>query len=173
MIVICLAASLTASCAPTTDRPAAIRPAQAFDPLAFFVGHTHSWGVMENRSGAPIQSVVTDSQGEQIGPDRLRMVQHLYFQDGKAQERVWTLWRTGDNRFQGTANDMIGTATGDAEGGMFHWQWTLASSPGNPLMNMTVNQWMYRMQDGTVTIRTTISKLGFIAAEVTEQFVRT
>ena len=40
-------------------------------------------------------------------------------------------------------------------------------------MNMTVNQWMYRMQDGTVTIRTTISKLGFIAAEVTEQFVRT
>jgi hypothetical protein len=43
-------------------------------------------------------------------------------------------------------------------------------SPGNPLMNVTMQQWMYRMEDGSVTIRTTVSKLGFIVAEITEQF---
>jgi hypothetical protein len=46
----------------------------------------------------------------------------------------------------------------------------LARSPGNSLMDVTMSQWMYRLPDGSIMIRTTISKFGFIVAEVTEQF---
>jgi hypothetical protein len=35
---------------------------------------------------------------------------------------------------------------------------------------MTMDQWMYRLDDGSVMIRTAISKFGFILAEVSEQF---
>jgi hypothetical protein len=35
---------------------------------------------------------------------------------------------------------------------------------------VTMQQWMYCMEDGSVTIRTTVTKLGFIVAEVTERF---
>jgi hypothetical protein len=141
-----------------------------FDPIAFFDGHTRSWGVVESRSGAPTDRIVTDSRGERDGTDRLRMVQHLRFQDGSSQQRDWVLWRSGPGAYDATANDMVGTAKGEANGRMFHWQWVLARSPGNPLMNVTMNQWMYRMDDGSVTIRTTVGKFGVIMAEVTEQF---
>ena len=98
------------------------------------------------------------------------MVQHLSFQDGTTQQRDWTLWRSGPAQFEATANDMVGTAKGEAEGNVFHWQWVLARSPGNSLMDVTMNQWMYQLQDGTVMIRSTVSKFGLIVAEVTEQF---
>jgi hypothetical protein len=98
------------------------------------------------------------------------MRQHLTFQDGTRQERDWTLWRSGPEHYDATANDMVGTAKGEATGNVFHWQWTLARSPGNGLLNVTMQQWMYQMADGSVVIRSTISKLDIILAEVTEQF---
>jgi hypothetical protein len=168
LIICSLAATLVAGCDRTAPPSASSGP--AFDPLAFFTGHTHSWGVVENRSGAPTEWVVTDSHGEKDGTDRLRMVQHLSFQDGSAQQRDWTLWRTGPDRFEATANDMIGSATGQVDGNIFHWQWVLARSPGNSLMDVTMSQWMYRLADGSVMIRTTVSKFGIVLAEVSEQF---
>ena len=65
---------------------------------------------------------------------------------------------------------MVGTATGEASGRAFHWQWTLALSPGNALKNVTMEQWWYLLEDGSMMNRTVVSKLGFIAAEVTEHF---
>jgi hypothetical protein len=165
-----LAACLVTGCDRTTEVPVFTGGGPAFDPVAFFDGHTHSWGVIESRSGAPTERVVTDSHGEMAGADRLHLVQRLSFQDGTTQRRDWVLWRSGPDRFDATANDMVGTARGHVDGPMFHWQWVLARSPGNPLMNLTMQQWMYRMDDGSVTIRTTVSKLGVIVAEVTEQF---
>ena len=168
LLISCVAACLLTGCDNKPSPPVGMGP--AFDPTSFFAGHTHSWGVIETRSGAPSEWVVTDSHGEQQGTGRLHMVQHLTFQDGTTQQRNWTLWRSGPGRFDATANDMVGTAKGDADGNTFHWQWVLARDPGNALMNVTMNQWMYRLGDGTVMIRTTVSKLGIIVAEVTEQF---
>lgn len=165
-----LAVILLAGCHQTLPVPASVGSGPAFDPVAFFEGHTHSWGVVENRAGAPTEWVSTDSHGARDGADRLRMVQHLSFKNGTTQQRDWTLWRRGPDQFEATADDMVGSARGVSNGNIFHWQWILARSPGNSLMNVTMNQWMYRMDDGSVTIRTTISKFGFILAEVTEQF---
>ena len=142
----------------------------AFDPITFFSGHTHSWGVIEDRSGAPTEAIETDSQARLDGMGRLQMTQHLTYQNGKTEERTWTMWRAAPDQFQATANDMVGTADGRSDGRMFHWQWVLARSPGNPLTNVTMQQWMYRLPDDTVLIRTTISKLNVILAEVTEHF---
>lgn len=167
-----LALGVTAIVASGCDRTPApsVGSGVPFDPLVFFDGHTRSWGVIESRSGAPTEWIVTDSHGEKDRYDRLRMVQHLSFQDGTKQERDWALWRSGPDRFEATASDMVGSAKGAADGNVFHWQWVLARSPGNSLMDVTMNQWMYRLEDGSVMIRTTISKLGVILAEVSEQF---
>lgn len=169
-LVVGLAACLVTGCDRTIEMPVSTGGGPAFDPVAFFDGHTHSWGVIESRSGTPTERIVTDSHGEMDGVDRLHLVQRLLFQDGTTQQRDWVLWRNGRDRFDATANDMVGTAKGEANGRMFHWAWVLARSPGNPLMNVTMQQWMYRMDDGSVTIRTTVSKFGVIIAEVTEQF---
>jgi hypothetical protein len=170
MFAVALFAVLVAGCSEKRGPAVAAAGEPVFDPMAFFDGDTQSWGVIESRSGAPTEQVVTNSVGKRDGANRLRMVQQLSFQDGSSQQREWILWRSGPGHFEATANDMIGTANGEVNGRIFHWQWVLARSPGNPLMNVTMQQWMYCMEDGSATIRTTVSKFGFIVAEVTEHF---
>jgi hypothetical protein len=141
-----------------------------FDPLTFFTGHVRSWGVMEDRSGAPTGWIVTDCQGQPDGANRLHMTQHLTFQAGPAQDRTWTMSRIDTRHFEATANDMVGSATGDVDGRTFHWRWVLAPAPGERAIAVTMEQWMYRLDDGSVMIRSTVSKLGVILSEVSEVF---
>ena len=143
----------------------------ALDPVRFFSGHVQSWGVLEDRSGQPTAIVTTDCVGTPDGPDGLAMVQTLKVGSDAPVTRRWHMRRTAPGAFEATANDMVGTATGEAAGRAFHWQWTLALSPGNSLKNVTMDQWWYLQPDGSLLNRTSIRKLGFIAAEVTEHFV--
>jgi len=141
----------------------------AFDPVAFWTGHTHSWGVVEDRAGAPTQTIETDCVGT-AEPGGVHLVQTLTEGDGTVRHRDWHLRRAGPGRFTATANDMVGVAAGEAAGRVFHWDWVWATAPGNPLKNVVMHQWMYLMPDGTMMNRTVIAKLGISVAEVSEQF---
>jgi hypothetical protein len=176
-IALCLGL-LLAGC-DNSPAPFASAKGAPFDPLAFFTGHVRSWGVIEDRDGAPTGVIRTDCRGTRAANGSLTLVQHLTEPGaqpgakpgGKTRERDWTLLQTGPNTYEATANDMVGSAHGVVSGPSFHWIWVWARSPHNPLMNLTMDQWMYRLPDGSVMIRTTISKLGVIMAEVSEQFV--
>jgi Protein of unknown function (DUF3833) len=143
----------------------------AFDPIRFFTGHVKSWGVLENRSGQPTSIVLTDCVGEGSG-DSLRMVQRLTIAQDAPMTRTWQMRRVGPDRYEATANDMVGTALGEASGRAFHWSWTLATSPGNDLKNVLMDQWWYLLDDGSMLNRTTVRKLDVILVEVSEHFAR-
>ncbi len=140
-----------------------------FDPVAFWTGHTRSWGVVEDRSGVPTETIETDCVGT-AEAGGVHLVQTLTEGDGTVRHRDWHLRRAGPGRFTATANDMIGTAAGQAAGRVFHWDWAWATSPGDPLKDVTMHQWMYLMPDGTMMNRTVITKLGITIAQVSEQF---
>lgn len=141
------------------------------DPVRFFTGRVHSWGVIEDRGGQPTSIVTTDCEGATDGPDALNMTQRLQIGSEPLVTRQWRMRRVSPGHFEATANDMVGVAAGEASGRAFHWQWTLALSPGNALKNVTMDQWWYLQPDGSLLNRTTIRKLGIIAAEATEHFV--
>ncbi len=141
------------------------------DPAQFFTGKTSSTGVMENRGGAPMKRVTTQTTGRWEG-DTLMLEQDLQM-DGKSQHRAWRIRKLDAHRYEATANDMVGRAVGEAYGNVFHWSFTLALSPGNPLANVQMSQWMYLQPDGrTLLNHSTIRKLGIVVAQVTEQFRR-
>jgi len=142
----------------------------SFDAIAFWTGHHRSWGVIENRAGAPTDTVVTDCVGTPEGQGGLHMVQTLTLGDGTVQHRDWHLRRTGPNSYVATANDMVGEADGQSAGRVFHWSWVLATKPGSDIRNVTMDQWMYLMDGGAMMNRTTIKKLGVILVEVSETF---
>jgi hypothetical protein len=170
-LVAILTAAVLAGCSDPMPVSAFKDTQPTLDPVRFFTGHVRSWGVLEDRSGQPSDIVTTDCVGTPDGPDGLTMTQTLQIGAGAPTKREWHMRRTGPGTFDATANDMVGTATGAAAGRAFHWQWTLALSPGNSLKNVTMDQWWYLQPDGSLLNRTTIRKLGFIAAEVTEHFV--
>ncbi len=141
------------------------------DPAQFFTGHTSSSGVMENRGGAPMKRVTTQTSGHWEG-ETLHLEQELQI-GGEAQHRSWQIRKLDAHRYEATANDMVGTAQGEAYGNVFHWEFTLAPSPGNPLANVRMSQWMYLQPDGRTLINhSTIRKFGLVVAQVTEQFRR-
>ena len=143
-----------------------------FDPVTFFRGSIQSWGVLENRSGEPTDIVLTEGIGEAEGPDGVHFPQRVRVGHDMPVMRDWHMRRLGSGRFEATANDMVGVASGEAAGRAFHWTWTLAVRPGNPVTNVTMDQWWYLQDDGSMLNRTIISKLGVVVAEVTEHFTR-
>jgi hypothetical protein len=141
-----------------------------FQPTKFFAGRTSSFGVMENRGGTPRELVRTETTGRWEG-DTLRLEQDLSLGASKPQHRSWRIRKVNAHRYEATANDILGTVHGEAYGNAFHWNFTLALSPGNPLGNVRMSQWMYLQPDGTTLVNhSTIRKFGIVVAQVTEQF---
>ncbi len=166
--LICLL--LLAGCARPLGKAGFADSGPSFDPLSFFTGHETSWGVEENRSGAPIAIVTTDCEGVVTGPHTIRMVQVLHVGKAPPQTRTWQFRQTGPQTYVATANDMAGQAKTTVSGRVLHWRWVLEADPGDGLENVLMEQWMYRMDDGAVMIRTVVTKLGIRLIEVSEQF---
>lgn len=140
--------------------------------MQFFTGRTRSRGVFENRAGHPTKVLRTETRGRVVNGE-VRMEQDLFVQGSPRQHRSWRMRRLDTRRFEATANDIVGTARGVATGNHFHWTFTLALKPGNPLFNVRMTQDMYLQPDGRTMInRTRIRKLGVLVAQVTEQFRR-
>ena len=162
---------MAAGCASLAPRQFA-STGPAFDPQAFFAGRVHSWGVFENRAGAPTRRFTTASVGRWEG-NTLLLDQKFTYQEGTHQQRHWRIRRVDDHRFEATANDVVGTATGEAYGNAFRWEYTVALKPGNPLFDVRLKQWMYLQADGRSMVnRATVSKFGVEVAQVTEYFRR-
>ncbi len=143
-----------------------------FDPIAYFTGPTHSWGVIEARDGTPTSRFRADLVGRRQGDD-LVLTQDFTFDDGRKQQRVWRLHRVDAHRFDATASDVIGVATGHAYGNSFKWDYTLQLKPGNALSRVQMHHWMYLAGDGrTLLNRVTIRKLGVQVGGTTEYFQR-
>ena len=143
-----------------------------FDPVAFLTGPTRSWGVFENSNGEPTRRFRTAMLGVHDG-DALVVTQDFTFDDGSTKRRVWRLKRIDAHRFDATANDVIGVATGYAYGNAFRWEYTLQVKPGNPLTRVHMKHWMYLTDGGeTLVNRVIISKLGVVVSGTTEYFHR-
>jgi hypothetical protein len=171
-LLLCLSILMLAGgCAAPLGRQDFAGTAPAFDPVKFWTGRTDSWGVVENRGGAPTAIIETHTDGTAEGADGLHMVQHVVM-DGKDSVRDWHIRRLCNQQLEATASDLVGTATGSPSGRTLHWTWTLARSPGNPLFNITMEQWMYLADNGTLLVRTIVTKFDVRLAEISEQFVR-
>ena len=139
-------------------------------PMQFFAGHTHSWGIVETADGEPSEKFETDAVGTIDADGVLHWPQRLTFDDGKVQERNWVFRQVGEHSYEGTANDVAGTAEAEAYGNVFHLKFRLELSPGNSLKNVSMEEWMYLEDDGSVVNRVIVSKLGLTAGMVTEYF---
>jgi hypothetical protein len=142
-----------------------------FDPVMFFEGPVHSWGVIENRKGSPQSRFRTEVEGRRTG-DTLTLTQHFFYEDGRTQQRVWQVRRADEHRFEATANDVADTALGEAYGNTFFWEYALELRPGNPLMNVQMHHWMYLQADGTVMNRVRVTKFGITLSQISEHFQR-
>lgn len=143
-----------------------------FEPERYFSGRTQSWGVFEDGKANPRKRFKSEAIGAWRNGE-LALAQKFTFDDGTTQRRNWRLRRLDKHRYVATANDVVGTGTGEAHGNAFRWEYTVALQPGNPLSHVHLTQWMYLQPDGrTVMNRGTIRKLGVQVGQLSETFQR-
>ena len=86
----------------------------------YFAGNTCAWGIFEDRFGTLRRQFTVDIDGQWDG-HTLVLDEHFVYRNGEKDQRVWTIEKLGPNRYKGHANDVIGSATGAANGNAFSW----------------------------------------------------
>ena len=132
----------------------------------YFVGTTRAWGIFQDRSGNLQRQFTVDIRGEVEG-DELTLTEDFVYADGETQQRIWRIRRIDEHRYEGRADDVVGTATGLAYGNALNWTYTLRLPYRGNEINVKFDDWMFLQTDGVLVNRARVSKFGLKVGEVT------
>jgi Protein of unknown function (DUF3833) len=173
-LLLASSAALLAGCAgPQVSDYAAEKP--ALDLRQYFNGTLDAHGVFTNRSGKVVKrfSVVMVCKWEgPPGSETGTLDEDFTYSDGTRERRVWTLKRTGDGRYVGTAADVAGEANGQESGNAFRWGYTLKLPVDGRTVEVQFDDWMYLMNEKVLLNKAEMSKFGFRIGDVTLAFVK-
>ncbi|MFB9159712.1 DUF3833 domain-containing protein [Chromobacterium violaceum] len=159
-----LLALLTGCAGPSVADYAANRP--LLDPGRFFLGKTEAWGMFQDRQGRVAKRFTVDMDGERQGDD-LVLTERFHYSDGSRQQRVWRLKPTGDGRWRGLADDVVGEAVGETAGNALRWRYTLKLPVDGKQYLVQFDDWMFLQDERSLLNRAAMSKFGFRLGEVT------
>ncbi|WP_199063294.1 DUF3833 domain-containing protein [Serratia sp. ASV30] len=141
------------------------------DIFHYFQGKTEAWGMVQDRSGKQLRRFHVEITGNVIG-DTLTLNEHFVYDDGEKQQRVWHIRRVGPNRYEGTAGDIEGVASGVAEGNAFNWRYSMSVKANGSTWLLHFDDWMYLQDDTHLFNKTAMKKFGITVGQVTLFFTR-
>jgi hypothetical protein len=137
----------------------------------YFLGHTRASGIFEDRFGNLRRQFEVDITGTVDG-DTLTLDEHFIFADGETDRRVWTIRRIDENTYEGTADDVIGTAEGKVFGNALNWTYQVDLAMGDRSLRVRFDDWLFLQPDGVLINRARVTKFGFEIGQVTLFFQR-
>lgn len=168
LLAAALGVSLLSGCASVTPRD--YRGQQpTLDLKQYFNGRLTAVGIVFDRSGKMTRRFHVTIDASWKG-DVGTLDEHFIYNDGAKQERIWTIRalpeKDGEKRYIGTAGDVIGEATGLADGNALNWHYTLALQVGGTIYNVQLDDWMYLMDKHVLLNHSVITKFGFKVGSV-------
>jgi hypothetical protein len=136
-----------------------------FIPEEYFLGQTKAWGFFQDRFGTVRREFVVDIEGY-LEDDVLVLDEDFVYADGEVDKRVWRIRHLGDGRYEGEADDIIGTAKGERRGKAMRWVYEFDLATGDRTWRVTFDDWMLLQDENVMINRTTVSKWGFTLGEV-------
>lgn len=160
---------LSGCASPSIEDYAEEKP--ALDLQQYFNGKVDAWGIFTDRQGKVVKRFTVDMtctwQGEQGVLD-----EHFVYSDGTREQRVWQLTHLGNGHYQGTAGDVVGIASGQTRGHVFRWSYTLALPVDGRVLHVSMDDWMYLMNERVMLNKARMSKWGVHLGDVTLSFTR-
>ena len=174
MCALAVSSALLAGCAgPQITDYAAEKP--VLDLRQYFTGTIDAYGIFTDRSGKAVKRFTvemtcswTGAPGQEVGV----LDEHFIYSDGTKDRRVWTLKRSPDGKYIGTAGDVLGEAAGQERGNAFRWGYTLLLPVDGKTIEVQFDDWMYLMNDKVMLNKAKMSKFGFKLGEVTLTFAK-
>jgi hypothetical protein len=164
-------ATLLSGCAAPVEPSHYAAETPRLDLQRYFNGTLDAHGMFQDRAGTVIKRFVVVMRCHWDG-DVGTLDEDFSYADGTRQKRVWTLHRTGDGRFSGTAADVVGGATGEVAGNALRWKYVLALPVDGKIINVDMEDWMFLIDDKVMLNRAQMSKFGFNVGAVTLSFTR-
>ncbi|WP_456021044.1 DUF3833 domain-containing protein [Pseudomonas protegens] len=143
----------------------------ALDLQRFFSHPVKAWGMFQKRSGEVAKRFEVNIVSRREG-NNLILDERFLYSDGTRQRRVWTLTPEGLGRWSGRAADVVGVAEGQVAGNSLHWRYRLNLPVDDSTYEMSMDDWMYLMDEDTLINRTSMSKFGVEVGQVTLFFRR-
>lgn len=135
----------------------------------YFQGKTRAWGIFEDRFGRLRRQFIVDIDGTWDG-EVLVLDERFEYSDGEEDRRVWRIRKAGDHIYEGSADDIVGTASGEAQGNAFNWQYRMDLAVGDRSWRVTFDDWMFLQPNGVLLNRARVSKFGLEIGTVTLAF---
>ena len=167
--VLALGLLLAACAAPTPADYAAERPLLNFE--TYFNGEVTAHGLFTDRSGKVVKRFTVLMKCSWSGDDGV-LDEDFSYSDGSKQRRVWRIRKTGDARYSGRADDIVGVADGQSAGNALRWAYTLRIPVDGRDIEVQFDDWMYQMSERVMLNKAVMSKLGFRLGEVTLSFYK-
>ena len=137
-----------------------------FDIKSYFKGEVTAWGTIQDVGDIVTRRFCVELNGtwdERKGV----LAEKFYFDDGEISYRNWHFLQQDDGRYVGTAEDVIGEAIGEHQGYAFQMKYTLKLPVDETTYEVSMNDWMYKIDEYRVMNKTAISKFGINVANVT------
>lgn len=150
------------------------RPSLDQEPLSdrqlnleeFFEGDLVAYGQFKDILGRVTRRFVVDIDGTWDG-ETLTLVEDFVYEDGSTEQRVWTLRKTGEDTWEGTAPGVQGLATGIEAGDTFNWGYTIdLPVPGGETVRVTFDDWMWLLSDDRLLNIAYMERFGITVGEV-------
>ncbi len=165
---------LLAGCAgkPSFDDPSL--SSRELELEEFFDGRLVAQGQFQDIFGTVRRQFSVTINGDWDG-ERLRLVEDFVYEDGSTEQRVWTLVKTGEETWRGTAPGVIGEAVGEEQGDRFNWRYTInlpvpsADGPAETV-RVTFDDWIWLLEDGRAFNRAYMKRYGVDIGDVSIWF---
>ena len=148
----------------------------SLDLAAFFAGDSVAYGIFEDRFGNLRRQFRVNMTGTVEG-DKLTLVEDFLYDDGERADRTWVIRRTGVEadgsvRYEGSAADVSGTASGRIAGNALNWEYDVVLEMSGREVEVHFDDWIYRQDEDVAINRAFISKFGVEIGSVTIVFLR-
>ena len=137
----------------------------------YFLGNVKAWGIFQNRSGKVKRQFTAKMNGSFDGQDFI-LNEDFSWNDGEEQQRRWTIKKTGDHNYEGTAADVVGVAKGISYGSAFKFEYNLLIPFKNKKIKVRFDDWIFKQDDKVAINRAIVTKFGFKVGELTVFFVK-
>lgn len=138
----------------------------------YFAGETYAWGLFRDRFGELRRQFNVRIDGR-YADGVLTLDEHFCYADGERDRRVWSIRRLSDHRYEGRADDVIGTASGELYGNALRWRYRLDLAVSGRSLRVDFDDWMFLQPGGVLLNQARVSKFGVTLGEVTLAFSRT
>ena len=131
----------------------------------FFAGHLVAYGQFQDVFGTVRRRFTVDINGTWNGKV-LTLVEDFVYDDASSEQRVWSLTKTSEDSWTGSAPGVIGTAKGQERGDTFNWRYEIDLPTQDGTLRVTFDDWMWLLSDDRLLNRAYMKRFGVGIGEV-------